>query len=127
VISLVDRKASGSVWQEIHWNRPRNWPAYVMGGVVLAFGLQAVAHFLPMPKELPIDRFFQTPAEAWILSLFGATFAPLFEEFFFRGFFFSFLARWLGLFFGIFFIASGFGLFIFPRLGRTWALFLLMF
>jgi len=102
MISLVDRKASGSFWQEIHWNRPRNWPAYVMGGVVLAFGLQAVAHFLPMPKELPIDRFFQTPAEAWILSLFGATFAPLIEELFFRGFLYPVLARRLGLFSGSF-------------------------
>src|SRR5437868_15145331 len=75
--------------------------AYELGGVVLAFGLQAVAHFLPMPKELPIDRFFQTPAEAWILSLFGATFAPLIEELFFRGFLYPVLARRLGLFLGV--------------------------
>src|SRR5207244_12693471 len=101
MISLVCGQASGSCWGEIHCNRPRNWPAYVMGGVVLAFGLQAVAHFLPMPKELPIDRFFQTPAEAWILSLFGATFAPLIEELFFRGFLYPVLARRLGLFLGV--------------------------
>jgi len=125
--SLVDRKAGGSFWQEIHWNRPRNWPAYVMGGVVLAFGLQAVAHFLPMPKELPIDRFFQTPAEAWILSLFGATFAPLIEELFFRGFLYPVLARRLGLFLGVVLTAAGFGVIHSPQLGRAWAPVLVVF
>src|SRR3989442_2241304 len=39
MISLVDRKASGSFWQDIHSNRPRNWPAFVIVGVVLAFGV----------------------------------------------------------------------------------------
>src|SRR5437764_5369823 len=109
MISLVDRNASGSFWQEIHCFFFRQKTAYDMGGVVLAFGLQAVAHFLPMPKELPIDRFFQTPAEAWILSLFGATFAPLIEELFFRGFLYPVLARRLGLFLGVVLTAVGVG------------------
>src|SRR5207302_7782356 len=51
MISLFDRKASGSFWQEIHCIFFKQKTAYEMGGVVLAFGLQAVAHFLPMPKE----------------------------------------------------------------------------
>jgi hypothetical protein len=31
--------------------------------VVLSVGLQGFAHLLPMPKELPIDRFFHSLAE----------------------------------------------------------------
>lgn len=127
MISLLERKRGASFWHAIHWNWPRNWPAYVMGGVVLAFGLQAFAHFLPMPKELPIDRFFQTPAEAWMLSLFGATFAPLIEELFFRGFLYPVLARRLGLFVGVLLTAAGFGLIHSPQLGRAWAPVLVVF
>jgi membrane protease YdiL (CAAX protease family) len=127
MVALVDRKAGGDFWHAIHWNWPRNWLPYVMGGIVLAFGLQAFAHFLPMPKELPIDRFFQTPAEAWILSLFGATFAPLIEELFFRGFLYPVLARRLGIFLGVVVTAAGFGLIHSPQLGRAWAPILVVF
>jgi uncharacterized protein len=127
MMALVDRNAAGGFWHAIHWNWPRNWPRYVIGGMVLAFGLQAFAHFLPMPKELPIDRFFQTAAEAWILSLFGATFAPLIEELFFRGFLYPVLASRLGIFLGVVLTAAGFGLIHSPQLGRAWAPILVVF
>jgi uncharacterized protein len=41
---------------------------------------------LPGPSNAPIERFFQTPAQAWMLFVFGVTFAPFFEEIAFRGF-----------------------------------------
>jgi membrane protease YdiL (CAAX protease family) len=127
MMALVERNATGGFWSAIHWNWPRNWLPCVIGGLLLAFGLQAFAHFLPMPKELPIDRFFQTPAEAWILSLFGATFAPLIEELFFRGFLYPLLARRLGIFLGVVLTAAGFGLIHSPQLGRAWAPILVVF
>ncbi len=41
---------------------------------------------VPGPSNAPIDRIFREPGAAWLLFVFGITFAPFFEETFFRGF-----------------------------------------
>ena len=41
---------------------------------------------MPGPPDAPIEKLFQTPAQAWLLFAFGVTIAPFFEEIFFRGF-----------------------------------------
>jgi hypothetical protein len=81
----------------LHWNWPSNIAVYVFAGFVLSVLLQLLARFLPIPKELPIDTFFRTPAEAWALGILSITLAPLMEELFFRGFLYPVLARQLGL------------------------------
>ena len=126
MVSVVKRKG-GQFLQAIRWNPPQNWSVYLFGGVILALALQALAHFLPMPKELPIDRFFRTPREAWALSLFGVSLAPLLEEFFFRGFLYPVLARRLGVVTAILLTSIGFGLIHAPQLGRAWAPVLVVF
>lgn len=40
----------------------------------------------PGPKNAPIEDVFKEPGAAWLLFVFGVTFAPFFEEMFFRGF-----------------------------------------
>jgi membrane protease YdiL (CAAX protease family) len=127
MISIVKRNLTQSFWSAIHWNWPKTSTGYVLGGIVLSFALQGLAHFLPMPKELPIDRFFQTPAEAWTLSLFGITLAPLMEELFFRGFLYPVLVRRMGLAFAIFLTSLAFGLIHAPQLGRAWGPVLVVF
>ena len=127
MVSLIKRAPGQSFRQAIRWNWPQSWSAYLFGGVILALALQGLAHFLPMPKELPIDRFFRTPREAWALSLFGVTLAPLLEEFFFRGFLYPVLVRRLGVVFGILLTAASFGLIHAPQLGRAWAPVLVVF
>jgi len=129
MVSVVKRKPGPgqSFWQAIRWNWPQSWPAYLFGGVILALALQGLAHFLPMPKELPIDRFFRTPREAWALSLFGVTLAPLLEEFFFRGFLYPVLVRRLGVVVAIVLTSASFGLIHAPQLGRAWAPVLVVF
>ena len=77
----------------IHWNWPPSFAVYIAGGVVLSIALQLLASRLPMPKNLPIDALFRTPAEAWVLSIFSVTLAPLMEELLFRGFLYPVLAR----------------------------------
>jgi uncharacterized protein len=57
----------------IHWNWPSNIAIYLLLGFVLSLALQGLAHFLPIPKELPIDSFFRTPAEAWALGILSVT------------------------------------------------------
>ncbi len=81
----------------IHWNWPSSPGVYVLIGVVLSFALQILASRLPIPKNLPIDTFFSTPSEAWVLTIFGITLAPLMEEMFFRGFLYPVLARGIGV------------------------------
>jgi membrane protease YdiL (CAAX protease family) len=111
----------------IHWNWPSNVAVYVVAGFALSLGLQVLAHFLPIPKELPIDNFFRTPAEAWALSILSVTLAPLMEELFFRGFLYPVLARRLGLPIAVFVTALGFALLHVAQLGRAWGPVLVIF
>ncbi len=55
-------------------------------GVVVSICVQLLSNYLPIPKSLPIDKFFQNPVGIWIVALFGVTVAPFFEEVAFRGF-----------------------------------------
>jgi membrane protease YdiL (CAAX protease family) len=97
------------MWQEpfpraLHWNFSvvrRRWAPLLAGGVVLSLGVQFLSNFLPIPKTLPIDDFFRTPADVWMVALFGTFLAPVCEELAFRGFLLPSLASawdWLGNF-----------------------------
>lgn len=127
MIALVERGRGQPFGRAIRWNWPGAWPVYLLGGCVLAIALQGFAHFLPMPKALPIDRFFQNAREAWALSLFGVTLAPLLEELFFRGFLYPVLVRRLRIVPAVILTAAGFGLIHAPQLGRAWAPVLIVF
>jgi membrane protease YdiL (CAAX protease family) len=111
----------------IHWNWPSNIVVYVLAGFALSLALQVLAHFLPIPKELPIDSFFRTPAEAWALSILSVTLAPLMEELFFRGFLYPVLARRLGLSTAVFVTALGFALLHGAQLMFSWGPVLVIF
>jgi membrane protease YdiL (CAAX protease family) len=127
MITLVQRGHRQPFWSTIRWNWPTNWPLYLFVGFMLALALQGLAHLLPMPKQLPIDRFFQTASEAWVLSIFGVTLAPLLEELFFRGFLYPVLVRSLGITQAIVFTSAAFGLIHAPQLGRAWGPVLVVF
>jgi membrane protease YdiL (CAAX protease family) len=54
---------------------------------LLCFGLAMLnGLLLPGPQDTPIDKIFRSPGAAWMLFVFGVTFAPFFEELVFRGF-----------------------------------------
>ncbi len=82
------------LWQQsfigaLHWNFAavrRRWVPLLAGGVVLSVAVQLLSNFLPVPKSLPIDDFFRTSADVWLVALFGTFLAPVFEELAFRGF-----------------------------------------
>jgi uncharacterized protein len=95
------------VWQQpfargVHWNVGvvrRRWRPLLAGGVALSLVVQFLSNFLPIPKSLPIDDFFRTPGDVWMVALFGTLVAPVFEELAFRGFLLPSLASawdWLG-------------------------------
>jgi uncharacterized protein len=127
MVSIVKRVPSRNFWHAIRWNWPKNWSTYLLAGMALSFALQGIAHFLPIPKELPMDQFFRTPAEAWALSLFGLTLAPLFEELFFRGFLYPVLVRRFGIVIAVLATAASFSLIHAPQLGRAWGPVLVIF
>ena len=57
-----------------------------LGGVGLSLVAQLLESKLHLDKKMPIDDFFQHPADVWVVALFGTLVAPLCEEVFFRGF-----------------------------------------
>jgi hypothetical protein len=116
------------------WNWPRSWAAYLGMGVAFAIGLQVLAQFLPMPKEIPMEAFFQTALRAWVLSIAAMTFVPLMEELFFRGFLYPVVARRLGVIFAVLFTAVSFTAIHVPQLAdphmplsASWGAVLLIF
>jgi len=127
MVSIVRRAPGQHFLHAIRWNWPQNWSACLLSGVAVSFALQGIARILPMPKELPMDRFFRTPSEAWALSLFSITFAPLLEELFFRGFLYPVLVRRLGVAMAVLTTAAGFSLIHAPQLGRAWGPVLVIF
>jgi membrane protease YdiL (CAAX protease family) len=92
--------------QGLRWNFSlvrRRWVPLLCGGVVLSLAVQFLSNFLPIPKTLPIDDFFRTPADVWMVALFGTLVAPVCEELAFRGFLLPSLASawdWLRSFRG---------------------------
>jgi uncharacterized protein len=75
--------------QALRWNFSAvrdHWKLLLGCGVVLSLTVQFLSNFLPIPKTLPIDDFFRTPGDVWMVAFFGTFVAPLFEELAFRGF-----------------------------------------
>lgn len=87
----------------IQWNvdaATRNAFRLVPLGLALSLTVQAASSLLPTPKPMPMDNFFRTPSDVWIITAFGIFLAPLFEEILFRGFFlpaFAIAYDWLCL------------------------------
>jgi membrane protease YdiL (CAAX protease family) len=115
-------------WEAIRWNWPQaRWGGFLLLGVVLYFLLIGLGQVLPIPKNLPIDRFFQTAREAGIMSIIAVTLAPFMEELFFRGFLYPVLARKTGAVFGILVTSAAFGLLHGAQLGYSWAVLIIFF
>jgi membrane protease YdiL (CAAX protease family) len=83
----------------LHWNfsqvrRHALWlPAL---GIGLGFAMQLASNYLPIPKDMPVDSFFQNALDAWMVALFGIFIAPICEEIAFRGFLYPSLRPWTG-------------------------------
>jgi membrane protease YdiL (CAAX protease family) len=86
----------------VNWNgahAPRLAVRLVSLGLSVGWCVQALSSLVPMPKSVPMNDFFRTPSDVWLVTLFGTLLAPLFEEVTFRGFLlpaFSIAFDWLG-------------------------------
>lgn len=84
----------GGLWHEpfprgVRWNAGivrRRAYLFLGIGVGLSVCVQLLSNFLPIPKTLPIDDFFRTPVDLWLVATFGTFLAPACEELAFRGF-----------------------------------------
>jgi membrane protease YdiL (CAAX protease family) len=84
-------------WQAISWRWPEGnrWLGFMLLGGVTAIASGLLSRLLPMPKSLPVDRFFIDRRSTYLMVLFGVVIAPLAEELLFRGFLYPVLDRWL--------------------------------
>jgi membrane protease YdiL (CAAX protease family) len=75
---------AGLQWREVTAFRLRR---RLIVAAVACFILAVISGiFMPGPQDTPIDKIFRTPGAAWLMFVFGVTFAPFFEEIVFRGF-----------------------------------------
>ncbi|MEO6911621.1 MAG: CPBP family intramembrane glutamic endopeptidase [Edaphobacter sp.] len=87
----------------LQWNFTavrRNFLKLIGLGLVLGIMVQAISSLIPVPKSIPMDNFFRTPSDVWLVTLFGTLLAPAFEEICFRGFLlpaFAIAYDWLSL------------------------------
>jgi len=87
----------------IHWDfatARRNARKLIPIGLVVGFTVQAISSLIPVPKSIPMDDFFRTTSDVWLITAFGTLLAPMFEEICFRGFLlpaFAIAYDWLSL------------------------------
>ncbi len=60
-------------------------PGFTSVGSCWRLSVESLARFLPIPKSLPMDKFFNDATSAYMMAVFGILLAPLLEELFFRG------------------------------------------
>ncbi len=115
-------------WPALRWR----WPGasslgWITLGIALALLVQGASALLPIPKSLPIDRYFRDTAGAYMMAGFGLTVAPLVEALFFRGFMYPALATRLGAALSVVITAALFAFIHTSQLASAWAPLLLLF
>ena len=124
---LIVRASGHAFWQTIEWNFPARMAiGYLTLGLSLAILVGLTSKLLPVPKSLPIDSYFNTATGAYMMAIFGITFAPLVEELFFRGFLYPVIAREWGAGVSVGITALCFALIHEAQLAHAWAPLLLL-
>ncbi len=125
---LLVRSRRRPFWPSVRWQWPfAAWLGWLALGIVLALVVQASSALLPIPKSLPIEHYFRDTTGAYMMAIFGVSFAPLVEELFFRGFMYAALARRLGVMAAVLITAALFALIHTSQLANAWAPLLLLF
>ena len=126
--AVVRRERGYRFLPAVRWNWPHGAGiGFLALGAIVAIGGQLLSALLPIPKSLPIDQFFHSAADAWMMAIFGVTVAPFVEELFFRGFLYPVLARSLGVTLGIVLTAIPFALLHSAQLGNAWGPLVVLF
>jgi len=126
-MAAVVRSRGLPFWRTVQWRWTSSAPAYMVLGFLLSVAVGLATAVLPIPKQLPIEKYFADPAGTWMLSIFGVTVAPMMEELFFRGFLYPALARPLGITASVLITSALFALIHSSQLASAWAPLLLLF
>jgi membrane protease YdiL (CAAX protease family) len=121
MIALVRTKSGERFWRAIRWN----WPGaaamgFFLAGIFFAFLVEIASRWLPIPKSLPVDKFFSDATGAYLMAAFGITLAPLVEELVFRGMLYPLLRRAWGVALGVVVTAGAFAAIHGTQLGYAW-------
>lgn len=127
IVRVIRRHRRSRFLQAIHWRFPAEWLKFLLGGIILAILIQALSMKLPIPKQMPIDQYFQSTSGAWMMAGFGTLVAPFCEELFFRGLLFPIVLRRLGMFAAVVFTAGLFALIHASQLAHAWAAMTMLF
>jgi hypothetical protein len=120
-MALIVRRRSGEPFLvAVRWNWPRRAIWFYAGGVALAFTVEGLARFLPIPKSLPMDKFFNDAESAYLMAFFGILVAPVLEELFFRGMLYPTLRRGFGMVTALLLTAAAFAAIHGSQLGYAW-------
>ncbi len=121
MLALVRRRSRERFAQAIQWNWPGfSAPGFIVMGIVLAFVTESLSRFLPIPKSLPMDKYFNDAGSAYLMAAFGITLAPLLEELFFRGMLYPLLRRGFGVVLAVVLTAAAFASIHGAQLGYAW-------
>ncbi len=126
LILLIEGKYHTRFWAAIRWNWPEGIWRWLALGAVMLLTLSMLENILPMPKEVPFDKLFSRPRDAYLLAIIAVTLGPLVEELFFRGFFYPVIARRWGAAWGIFLTALPFAVMHMPQYGYAWGVLLVI-
>jgi hypothetical protein len=121
IVRMIRRHHGSHFLQAVHWRFPAAWLKFLLGGMILAVLIQVLSVKLPIPRQMPIDQYFQSTSGAWMMAGFGTLVAPFCEELFFRGLLFPVVLRRIGMVGAV--VVTG-GLFAFihaAQLAHAWA------
>jgi hypothetical protein len=135
VVALATVALYRRVWPDgflvgIHWNfsQVRRYAIWLPAlGIGLGIAMQLASNYLPIPKELPVDSFFQNALDAWMVALFGVFIAPICEEIAFRGFLYPSLRPWTGRILAAILTSVPFAFLHAQQVGHAWGPLTLVF
>ena len=122
IVAWIGRHSQKGFWAAIHWNwRGGRALGLLLGGFFLALMAELASLYLPIPKSLPVEKFFSDTAAAYLMSVLGVALAPLLEEVFFRGLFYPLVRRTVGVTPAVLLTATTFAFIHGAQLGYAWA------
>jgi membrane protease YdiL (CAAX protease family) len=124
----VTRRYGSRFLDVLSWKWPRNsWLGYILTGTALGVTVLVLSRWLPLPRDVPIERFFRDPGDAYMMAAFATLLGPMMEELYFRGFLYPALARKTGTPIAVAFCALPFAVIHGPQVSWAWAALLVVF